>query len=83
MALLSVGSKANPRDDVLQLGDAGAKQLVQVKQEGEKGGLSVFLEQQKALGANVLGEGGMPPLPPTAVGAKPYTLMKDQSYGTA
>lgn len=83
VALLSVGSKANPREDVLQVGDAGAKQLVQVKQEGEKGGLSVFLEQQKALGANVLGEGGMPPLPPTAVGAKPYTLMKDQSYGTA
>jgi hypothetical protein len=82
VALLSVGSKASPKDDVLQLGDAGAKQLVQVKAEGEKGGLSVFLEQQKGLGAGVLGEGGMPPLPPTAVGAKPYTLMKDQSYET-
>jgi hypothetical protein len=81
VALLSVGSKAAPRDDVLQLGAAGANQLVKVKAEGEKGGLAVFLEQKKGLGASVLGEGGLPPLPPTAVGAKPYTLMKEQSYG--
>ena len=32
VALLTVGSKASPKDDVLQIGDAGAKQLVEVKQ---------------------------------------------------
>jgi hypothetical protein len=83
VALLSVGSKAAPKDEVLQLGVAGAKQLVQVKEEGEKGGLALFFEKQKGVGASVLGEGGLPPTPPSAVGAKPYTLMKEQSYGTA
>src|ERR1700712_5114107 len=36
VALLSVGSQAQPKDDVLQLGDAGSKQLVQVKRDGEE-----------------------------------------------
>jgi hypothetical protein len=84
VALLSVGSKAAPKDDVLQLGDAGAKQLVAVKEEGEKGGLAVFLAKETGVGSSLLGEGGLPPMPPTAVGAKPYELIgaKEQSYGT-
>jgi len=81
VALLSVGSKASPKDEVLQLGEAGKKQLVAVKEEGEKEGLALFFEKDKAAGLSVLGEGGLPPMPPTAVGAKPYTLMKEQSYG--
>jgi hypothetical protein len=81
VALLSVGSKASPKDEVLQLGDAGKKQLVAVKEEGEKGGLSMFFEKQKGVSASVLGEGGLPPMPPSPMGAKPYTLMRDQSYG--
>ena len=82
VALLSVGSKASPKDEVLQLGDAGAKQLVAVKEEGEKGGLAVFLAKDTSLGKSVLSEGGLPPMPPTPVGAKPYVMLKDseQSY---
>jgi hypothetical protein len=84
VALLSVGSKAAPKDEVLQLGDAGAKQLVAVREEGEKGGLAVFLAKETSLGSSLLGEGGLPPMPPTAVGAKPYGLIepREQSYGS-
>jgi hypothetical protein len=84
VALLSVGSKAAPKDEVLQLGDAGAKQLVAVKEEGEKGGLAVFLAKETGVGSSVLGAGGLPPMPPTAVGAKTYGLIgaNEQSYGT-
>jgi hypothetical protein len=81
VALLSVGSKANAKDDVLQLGDAGKKQLVDVKEQGESGGIAVFLAKETGVGKSVLGEGGLPPKPPTTYGAKTYTLMQDQSYG--
>jgi len=83
VALLSVGSKDRPREDVLQIGEEGKKQLVQVKEEGEKEGLAVFLAKEKGVVASVLGEDGLPPRPPTAVGAKPYSLIKDseQTYG--
>ncbi|KAF2424839.1 putative NADH-ubiquinone oxidoreductase 21 kDa subunit [Tothia fuscella] len=82
VALLSVGSKAAPRDDVLQLGDAGKNQIVVVQKEGEAGGLAVFLEKESALGKNILAEGGMPPFPPGGVAAKPYKLIskEQQSY---
>lgn len=63
VALLTVGSAANPKDEVLQIGDAGTKQLVQVKEDGEKG-LSAYFGKEKNAFKGVLAEGGMPPRPP-------------------
>ncbi|PNS14560.1 NADH-ubiquinone oxidoreductase 21 subunit [Sphaceloma murrayae] len=82
VALLTVGSAKSPKDDVLQLGDAGSKQLVAVKEEGERG-LSSFLEKNKTAGVSVLGPGGLPPLPTTRShkGPKRYDILQDQSYG--
>ena len=83
VGLLSVGSAANPKEDVLQIGDAGAKQLVTVKEEGQKG-LSAFFEKNKDLSASVLGAGGMPPLPASRhPQGKRYGLLghEEQSYG--
>lgn len=80
VGLLAVGSKASP-SDALQVGDAGKQQLVQVKEEGERG-LATFLAREAGVGASVLAEGGLPPKPPSAVGAKPYSLVgkAEQSY---
>jgi hypothetical protein len=80
VGLLAVGSKAQP-SEALQVGDAGKQQLVQVRQEGERG-LATFLAKETGVGASVLAEGGLPPKPPSAVGAKPYTLLgkQEQSY---
>ena len=61
VGLLFFGSKSSPQDDVLQIGEAGAKQLVQVKEEAEAGGLSAFLEKSKERSA--LSDGGLPRLP--------------------
>lgn len=85
VALLSVGSKAAPKDEVLQIGDAGKKQLVAVQEEGANGGIAVFLAKETGVGKSVLGEGGLPPMPPSTVGAKSYTLIEDneQSYAGA
>jgi len=47
VGLLTVGSQSSPKEDVLQIGDAGTKQLVAVKEEGLKGGLSAFFEKDK------------------------------------
>lgn len=85
VGLLTVGSKANPKEDVLQIGDAGQKQLVEVKEEGQKG-LKAYFEKDKTNAAAVLGPKGMPPLPtpmsskhtPTV---KRYELLEEQTYG--
>lgn len=63
--LLSVGSAANPR---IGVGEAGAQQLVAIKEGGAKGVLSVVFEKngEKAI-SEVLGPGGLPPLPGTGV----------------
>lgn len=78
VGLLTVGSAANPSPKLLA-GEEGTKQLVAVKQEGEKG-LAAYFEQEK--GAAVLGENGMPPLPPT-FGKKPEVRYEvgPTSYG--
>lgn len=81
VGLLSVGSAANPSQKLLT-GDAGSKQLVAVKQEGEEKGLAAFFEQQKAVGS-VLGKDGMPPFPVPrgrAQYGKQYELEGEQSY---
>ena len=69
VGLLSVGSKATPKEDVLQIGEAGTKQLVQVKQEGEEKGLAALFEKDTKNVGSILGSDGLPPLP-TALGLK-------------
>lgn len=68
VGLLTVGSKAAPRDDILQIGDAGSKQLVALKDEGKAGLPAFFQKDEKSLGS-VLGPGGLPPLPANLRGA--------------
>ena len=85
VGLLAVGSKANPKDDVLQLGDAGAKQLIEVRQEGEKGLAHIFAKDKSSI-SSVLGNGGMPPFPPGAnraspQGGKQYVMDADRENG--
>jgi hypothetical protein len=63
VALLTVGSAKAPREDVLQIGDAGKKQLVTVQQEGELGGLARYFAAEKGLGRAVLDAEGLPPTP--------------------
>ena len=81
VALLTVGSKASPKEDVLQIGDAGAKQLVEVKGEGEKG-LAAFFKKEKNVAGGVLGPNGMPPMP-VSLEAKKYEILGEQSYQDA
>ncbi|KAF2721448.1 21 kDa subunit of NADH dehydrogenase [Polychaeton citri CBS 116435] len=83
VGLLSVGSAAQPKDDVLQLGDAGNKQLVALKEEGEHG-LAAFFEKDKVAFKGVLGPNGLPPLPPSRhLQGKRYTMnsAEEQTYG--
>ncbi|KAL2000421.1 hypothetical protein VTN02DRAFT_3088 [Thermoascus thermophilus] len=63
VGLLTVGSQTVPKDDVLQMGEAGAKQLVAVQQEGEEGGLAPLFEKDKKGIQGVLEPNGLPPLP--------------------
>ena len=82
VALLTVGSKTNPKDEVLQIGDAGAKQLVALKGEGEKG-LAAFFEKDSKKAVSVLGPSGLPPMPfNLAPKTQPvrYELLPEQSY---
>ena len=86
VGLLSVGSKAKPKDDVLQIGDAGAKQLVQVRQDGEDKGLSAFFEREKTGVASILGPNGIPPFPTggsltSAEGGRKYIMDADRENG--
>lgn len=81
VGLLTVGSEAQPKQELI--GDGGQKQLVAVKEEGEKG-LAAFFEKEKGVNENVLGPGGLPPLPKglnvTKDGKKDYSLLREQSY---
>ncbi|KAF6224091.1 hypothetical protein HO133_010665 [Letharia lupina] len=86
VGLLSVGSKANPKEDVLQIGDAGAKQMVQLKQEGEQKGLSAFFEKDKNVTAGIFGPDGLPPFPSgmsraSPVGGRKYVMNADREQG--
>ncbi|KAJ5542001.1 hypothetical protein N7461_008004 [Penicillium sp. DV-2018c] len=63
VGLLTVGSQAAPKDDVLKIGEAGAQQLVAVKEQGEERGLAALFEQDKKSIQGVLGPNGLPPLP--------------------
>ena len=63
VGLLQLGSRANPRADVPLIGEEGSKQLVAVKEEGEKGLAAYFSKDGKAVGTAVLGADGLPPTP--------------------
>ena len=79
VGLLTIGNAANPSPKLLT-GEEGSKQLVAVKQEGDKG-LSQYFDSEKA--AAVLGEDGLPPMPVStrAKTVEKYTLGV-QSYST-
>jgi len=86
VGLLSVGSKASPKDDVSKIGDAGAKQLVQVKQDGEQKGLAAFFEKEKNSIATIFGPDGLPPFPggmsrASPLGGKNYVVDADREQG--
>lgn len=69
-----------PKDGVLQAGESGEKQLVQVKEEGEEHGLvSMFREDERSV-ESVLGPGGLPPLPCNLSSSSKYQISADQSY---
>ncbi|KAH9826429.1 NADH-ubiquinone oxidoreductase [Teratosphaeria destructans] len=81
VALLTVGSAAAPKEEVLQIGEAGTKQLVALKDEGERG-LSTFFQKDASATKAVLAPNGLPPLPPSRHAAgKRYELLKEQTYG--
>ena len=63
VALLTVGSQAKPKDDVLQIGEAGTKQLIAVQQEGEERGLAAYFAKDNKGFLGVLDPNGLPPTP--------------------
>lgn len=81
MALLEVGSEAQPKQELI--GDAGSKQLVAAQEQGTQG-LAVAFERNSGLAKDVLGPGGLPPLPSglhfNGDGKKAYELEEEQSY---
>lgn len=86
VGLLSVGSKTNPKEDVLQIGDAGAKQLVHVKQEGEDKGLAAYFQKEKSATKGIFGPDGLPPFPSgmsrtSPVGGRKYVMDADREQG--
>ncbi|KAF2479989.1 putative NADH-ubiquinone oxidoreductase 21 kDa subunit [Neohortaea acidophila] len=81
VALLTVGSAAAPKEDVLQIGDAGTKQLVQVKEEGEKG-LSAFFQKDASASKGVLDSDGLPPLPVSLHRTRKQYELNDRSRQT-
>ena len=86
VGLLTVGSKANPKEDVLQIGDAGTKQLAEIKTQGEETGLATFFAAKKGTEVGILGPGGLPPLPSgmyrqEKTGTKGYQLVEKAEQG--
>ena len=63
VGLLSVGSQAQPKEHILQIGSAGKKQLVEIKQEGDEKGLAAFFKKDQKSVSTVLGANGLPPFP--------------------
>ncbi|KAL4947243.1 hypothetical protein BDW69DRAFT_178820 [Aspergillus filifer] len=80
VGLLTVGSQASPKEDVLQIGEAGEKQLVSVQQEGEERGLAGFFQKDKNGVKGVLGPNGLPPTPCNLNSASKYQIDNDHGY---
>ncbi|KAH6674122.1 hypothetical protein B0J14DRAFT_589274 [Halenospora varia] len=81
VGLLSVGSASAPKKELI--GDAGSKELMSVKEEGEMG-LAKFFEKGGKQGVlEALGKDGLPPLPSGAslkAGADKYQLTEEPGY---
>ncbi|EGC44390.1 NADH-ubiquinone oxidoreductase [Histoplasma capsulatum var. duboisii H88] len=77
--LLTVGSKAASKTDVLQIGDVGAQQLVEVKQKGEEYGLAVFFKKEKKV-QSLLDSQGLPPMALNLNLALRYELGSEHGY---
>lgn len=80
VGLLSVGSKASPKKELI--GEEGSKMLLAVGEEG-KGGLAKFFEKEKGVG--LLGQNGLPPLPSGGhfgknTGGDKVTLTEENAY---
>lgn len=80
VGLLTVGSESAPKKELI--GEAGTKELVQVKQEGETG-LAAYFKGGKGRALESLGKDGMPPLPSGAnlkAGMDKYNLTAENAY---
>ncbi|KAJ5149328.1 hypothetical protein N7448_000906 [Penicillium atrosanguineum] len=84
VGLLTVGNQAAPKDDVLQIGEAGEKQLVDVKEQGEERGLAALFEKDKKSIQGVLGANGLPPTPcninTSTRSSSQYEMGQEQAY---
>jgi len=81
VGLLEVGSRNAPKKELV--GEAGTKELVQVKQDGELGLASYFKKTGKAGTLAVLGDDGLPPLPSglsLKAGKDKYNLTAENAY---
>ncbi|CAG8972491.1 hypothetical protein HYALB_00001182 [Hymenoscyphus albidus] len=81
VALLSIGSASAPKKELI--GEAGSKELMTVKEEGETGLSAYFSKEGKSGVLAALGKDGMPPLPSGAslkVGADKYKLTEENAY---
>ncbi|KAJ6024460.1 hypothetical protein N7540_005257 [Penicillium herquei] len=82
VSLLTVGSQAAPKDDVLQLGEAGKQQLVSVKEEAKERGLAALFEKNENSIQGVLAANGLPPTPcninPVAKSQQSQYLLHDE-----
>lgn len=80
VGLLSVGSLSAPKKELI--GEAGTKELVQAKKDGEIG-LAAYFNGGNGRALESLGKGGMPPLPSGAhltEGADKYNLTAENAY---
>jgi hypothetical protein len=81
VSLLTVGSASAPKKELI--GEAGTKELVQAKQEGETGGLAAYFSGGKGRAMETLGKDGLPPLPSGATlkqGGDKYNLTAENAY---
>jgi hypothetical protein len=79
VGLLTVGSKAVPKKELV--GEEGAKSLVAVGEQGEKGVAAYFRETKDV--KSVLGADGLPPLPSglaMKTGRDKYELTEENAY---
>ncbi|KAI5291813.1 hypothetical protein KEM54_006390 [Ascosphaera aggregata] len=80
VGLLTVGSQAAPKDEILKIGEAGKKQVAEVKTEAEQGGLAVFFQENKEVGKSIFGANGLPPLPANLNPASRYRFDDEHGY---
>jgi hypothetical protein len=80
VGLLTLGSRSAPKDNVLQIGEAGNQQLVQIKQMGEEHGMAALFEKDRNGIEDVLGPQGLPPLPCNLNPLSKYEIGPEQGY---